>query len=235
MDIIDLQPGEWERIAGCTLFQGVGEAVVTRALEDTRSQLVALSKGDVVFDAYDYRNCLGVVLAGTIAVTKPTGSRYMMAALARGSLFGAANLYDNDTDVVTVLTASSDCRIVFFPKELLETLMGEVHDVALNYIRFLTGRVRFLNDKIQGLVSASAEAALKQYLLHNAVVCGKKCIVRPAGSIASLAEALNIGRASLYRAFQALQQTGVIRKNGKEIEIIDLDVLSDYDERRNII
>ncbi len=235
MDIKDLKAGEWDQISGCALFQGVGEQIVSRALEDVRCRLVALSRGDVVFEVYDYRHCLGVVLAGSIAVTKPTGSRYVMAALGRGSLFGSANLYDDDTDVVTVLTASSDCRIVFFPKELLEALMREAQAVALNYIRFLTGRVRFLNDKIQGLVSASAEAALKQYLLQNAAVSGEKCIVRPSGSISSLAEALNIGRASLYRAFQALQRTGAIRKNGKEIEIIDLDVLSDYDERRSII
>ena len=235
MEIIDLKAGEWERISTCALFQGIGEQVVARALEDARCRLEALAKGAVVFDVYDYRNCLGVVLAGTIAVTKPSSSRYVMAALGRGSLFGSANLYDDDTGVVTVLTASSDCRIVFFPRELLETLMREAHDIALNYIRFLTGRVRFLNDKIQGLVSASAEAALKQYLLQNAVVSGEKCFVRLSGSISSLAETLNIGRASLYRAFQVLQRTGAIRKNGKEIEIIDPDVLSDYDERRSII
>jgi CRP-like cAMP-binding protein len=169
------------------------------------------------------------VLSGSIAVTKPNGSRYAMASLGRGSLFGSANLFDNDSDVVTVLTALTDCRVVFFPRELLETLMREVNDIALNYIRFLTSRVRFLNEKIQGLVSVNAEAALKHYLIHNAETFGDKRIVRLRGSISSLAEKLNIGRASLYRAFEALRRSGSITKNGREIEIIALDGLSQYD------
>ncbi len=127
---------------------------------------------------------------------------------------------------MTVLTAASDCRIVFFPRELLVTLTQEVHDIALNYIRFLTGRVRFLNDKIQGLVSGSAEAALRQYLLQNTEAYGDKHIVRLPGSISALAETLNIGRASLYRAFESLERAGIIKKTGKEIEIISPDGLS---------
>jgi CRP-like cAMP-binding protein len=229
MDKTDLKRGEWELISGCALFQDIAEGVIIRSLEDARCRLITLNKGAVVFDAYDYRNCLGLVLSGSIAVTKPTGSRYAMASLGRGSLFGSANLFDDDSDVVTVLTALSDCRIVFFPLELLETLMREVNDIALNYIRFLTSRVRFLNDRIQGLVSVSAEDALKHYLIQNAVTFGEKRIVRLRGSISSLAETLNIGRASLYRAFEALRRSGNIVKNGKEIEVIALDGLSQYD------
>lgn len=229
MEKTDLKHGEWELISGCALFQGIEEGVVVRSLEDTRCRLITLSKGAVVFDAYDYRNCLGLVLSGSITVTKPTGSRYAMASLGHGNLFGSANLFDDDSDVVTVLTALSDCRIVFFPRELLETLMREVNDIALNYIRFLTSRVRLLNDKIKGLVSVSAEAALKQYLLQNAETRGEKHVVRLRGSVSSLAETLNIGRASLYRAFEALRRSGSIIKSGKEIEIIALDGLTQYD------
>ncbi|NLA87685.1 MAG: Crp/Fnr family transcriptional regulator [Clostridiales bacterium] len=226
MNITDLISGEWKRITGCTLFRGVVEDIIARALEDERCRLIVLKKNAVVFDVYDYRNCLGLVLSGSIAVTKPSGSRYVMTNLWRGSLFGSANLYDDDTDVVSVLTASSACRIVFFPRALVEALMGEANDIALNYIRFLTGRVRFLNDRIQGLVSGSAEAALKQYLMQNAAASGDNNIVRLPGSISSLAGTLNIGRASLYRAFESLERAGIIKKTGKEIEITSPDGLS---------
>lgn len=229
MDKAELKRGEWELITGCALFHGIDEGIVAGVLETAGCRFVSLCKGAVVFDAYDYRNCLGLVLSGSVNVTKPSSSRYTMATLGRGSLFGSANLYDDDTAAVTVLTASSNCRIVFFPRELLETIMLETQQVALNYIRFLTGRVRFLNDKIEGLVSVNAEAALKQYLIQNTVTCGEKRIVRLHGSISALAETLNIGRASLYRAFEALRQSGSIIKNGKEIEIITPGGLSDFD------
>ena len=40
-----------------------------------------------------------------------------------------------------------------------------------------------------------------------------------------LAETLNIGRASLYRAMDSLQQYGVLQRNGRDLSILDPDVL----------
>ncbi len=222
MDINDLKRGEFERISNCFLFGETDGAFIRRALKDERCRLIETKKEAVVFDVFDYRNSLGFVLSGLIEVTKPSSRRYSMTTLSKGSLFGSADLYDEDAEVVTVLTAASDCRIVFFPLRLLETLMREDSTVAFNYIRFLTGRIRFLNEKIYGLVSESALAALSHYLVQNVVSNGEKHVVRPAGSISALAEQLNIGRASLYRAFDALERGGLIKRRGREIEIVRL-------------
>jgi CRP-like cAMP-binding protein len=221
VDIKVLKRGERALVSGCALFKDIDEELVARALSDVRCSLVVLRRGAVVADVYDYRRCLGLVLAGSLDVTKNSSSRFVMNTLGRGSLFGAANLYDSDEEAVTVLKAVSPCRLVFFPRALLETLMGEKNAVALNYIRFLTGRVRFLNEKIQGLVSESAEDALKQFLIQNAETETEKPVVRLTGSMTALAEQLNIGRASLYRAFETLAQDGLIRRQGKEIDILD--------------
>lgn len=226
MDIKALKRGEQALVAGCVLFAGTGDGLINRALSDGRCRLVETDKGAVVFDAYDYRNCLGLVLSGRIAVTKPAGSRYVMNTLARGALFGAASLYDDDGEAVSVLTALVPCRIAFFPRGLIEELMAEENAVAMNYIRFLTSCVRFLNEKIQDLVSENAAAALGRYLAANAQTDGGKLTVHLDGSMTRLAEALNIGRASLYRAFTALERAHIIRKNGKEIEILNPSGLS---------
>jgi hypothetical protein len=64
---------------------------------------------------------------------------------------------------VTILTAGKLTRILFFPQSLLTDMMKENSLIAENYIRFLTGRICFLNEKIQGLISVSADAALARY------------------------------------------------------------------------
>jgi CRP-like cAMP-binding protein len=220
MDIDCLKRGEFELIRNCFLFEGADRAFVSRALADARCRLVETRKGAVVYDVFDYRRSLGFVFSGRIEVTKPSSSRYSMTTLTKGSLFGSADLYDEDAAVVTVLTAASDCRIVFFPLSLLEALMREDSAVAFNYIRFLTDRVRFLNEKIDGLVADSAMASLRHYLVQNAVTDGERRIVRPAGSLSALAEQLNIGRASLYRAFDALEREGFLQRSGREIEML---------------
>ena len=107
--------------------------------------------------------------------------------------------------------------------------MREDSTVSFNYIRFLSGRVRFLNEKIDGLVSQNAPASLGNYLALNAEPSGGKLIVRPTGSISALAEQLNISRASLYRAFDTLERGGLIKRNGREIEIVKLTGLTTTD------
>jgi CRP-like cAMP-binding protein len=227
MDLATLKRGELQFIENCFLFKGTDQAFLNRALGDARCRLIEAKRGAVVFDVHDYRNSLGFILAGRIEVTKPSSSRYVMNTLEKGSLFGSADLYDEGADVVTVLTASAGCRIVFFPRGLLESLMREDSGIAFNYIRFLTGRLRFLNEKILGLVAESAVASLNHYLAVNAEPDGDRRIVRLSGSVSALAEQLNIGRASLYRAFDALERDGLIRRSGKEIEIVDSAGLTD--------
>ena len=222
MDINKLKRGELHLISDCFLFKDTDRIFIERALADERCRLVETKKSTILFNVFDYRNSLGLLLAGRIEVTKPSSSRYSMNTLDKGSLFGSADLYDEDAQVVTVLTAAASCRIVFFPMGLLETLMREDSAVAFNYIRFLTGRVRFLNEKIYGLVSVSARAALSHYLVHNVEQYGDRLCVKPEGSISGLAEQLNIGRASLYRAFDALERENLIKRDGREIEIVSL-------------
>jgi transposase len=53
--------------------------------------------------------------------------------------------------------------------------------------------------------------------------------VYPGGSISALAKELNIGRASLYRAFEEFRRAGLIVKDGRQIEITDLDGLSNIE------
>lgn len=210
------------------LFRGA-EETASRALSDSRCRLVSAEKGTVISDVYDYRQNLGVILSGAISVTKPTSRRYTMNTLARGGVFGAADLFDEGGGRVTVLTAAKNCRLVFFPLTLLEELMRDNYRIADNYIRFLTGRLRFLNEKIESLVVEGAEASLAHYLALRAAAempeADGSRVVR-VGSVSKLAEELHIGRASLYRALKVLEDGGLIRQNGREIVVLDEKKLS---------
>ena len=78
----------------------------------------------------------------------------------------------------------------------------------------LSERILFLNKKIYLLSSGTAEQRLASFLLDNV----------PEGSMSELpmplnmlSLALNVSRASLYRAFDSLTQDGVIEKEGKKV------------------
>ena len=107
--------------------------------------------------------------------------------------------------------------ILFFPQELVGELLARESLLSRNYIRYLSGRIRFLTEKLDGLLAGSAERKLSQYLLSHPD--GVSC---PA---TSLARQLGVSRASLYRAFDALTERGAICRAGKRIEVLDEHLL----------
>ena len=90
----------------------------------------------------------------------------------------------------------------------------------MNYVRFLSDRIRFLNSKIATFTADSAKSKLMRYLVSQAELQNNPegNVVLPV-SCQKLAESLNIGRASLYRAFEQLENDGLIRRSGKAVAL----------------
>lgn len=151
-----------------------------------------------------------------------------MNILKRGSLFGAAALWDGHEGYVASLTAAEKCKIMFFSQELLEAAMKKEPELAINYIRFLTDRVCFLNDKIQSLIAGRSENTLAQYF--------EACTQRLGNTfeleigLTELAAVLNISRASLYRALNVLESENAVKRDGRNIEILDYEKLRSYSQ-----
>ena len=87
----------------------------------------------------------------------------------------------------------------------------------MSYIAFLSQRIRFLNRKIDSFTAPSAREALLRHLLE----IHRDGAAEITGGYSQLARTLNIGRASLYRALDALEAEGCIRRDGKCITILE--------------
>lgn len=225
-----MSENEFNRICDFFLFKNVSPVVVEQALGDELCELVDYCKGDIIYSVHRYQRSVGVILFGRIQVSKEAGDahQYIMNTLGTGDCFGVAAVFSDAQEYVTVLKAMSPCRVVFFPQKLLERLIEECPAIAKNYIGFLSDRIRFLNDKIQGLISTSAVQTLVNYLINSYTEEEDGAFVQLDGSVSSLANKLNIGRSSLYRAFDQLELGGVISRGGKSIRILDPEKLGKY-------
>lgn len=137
-----------------------------------------------------------------------------MSVLEPGDLFGAAALFHEETYAVT-LTAQRSCTLLLLPQALVEDLMARFPQVGRNYVAYLSGRIRFLSGKIETLTAGHVEGKLAQYLLAHTREGWAEC------SATGLAKRLGVGRASLYRAFDTLTQLGLIRRDGKRIQVLN--------------
>ena len=162
----------------------------------------------------------GVLLSGRATVTTPDPSRtVLLRFLSTGDVFGIANLFSEEK-FVSLIHADGSCRCVFFSEKAIGELLDSSRTFREHYIGFLTGRIRFLNRKIGYLTAGSAERRLALYLAT--LGSGN---VRLQDSITSLSDLLNVGRASLYRAFDRLCEDGYLVKNGRNLIIPDSEAM----------
>lgn len=212
---------EFELIKSVFVFKGADEGVLSSALADLDCERRSYRRGDCIFDPQNYFRALGVMLSGSVQVSKE--HRLAISRLKTGDVFGAAALFNSMDSFATTLTALEPTTVIFFPEALIKKMMTEDFTVAENYIRYQSGRIRFLSSKIDGLSAGSAESRLAKYLLDNTADCGTV-----AASMTQLADMLNIGRASLYRAIDVLVGDGAVEKQGKRLIVTDHSRLQNY-------
>ena len=194
-------------LSACPLFRGTEKGLLRQLAEE--AERTEFSSGQVVYSPRHFRRSLGVVLSGQLQVTKGT---LAVSALEPGDLFGAAALYSGEREFASTITAKGASRCLMLDQQLMDRLLAEHSQIRENYLRYLTGRIRFLSGRLQALAQPGVEGKLARYLLANG---GSSC---PA---TELCQRLGVSRASLYRAFAALEDSGLILRQGKTITIVD--------------
>ncbi len=96
-------------------------------------------------------------------------------------------------------------------------LFGQSRRAMANYLSFLTGRIFYLNRRIDAYTGGSAECRLAMYLLDNQQDGVPPKVTLPFG-MNKLAELLGIGRASLYRAMETLEKKGIAARKGNALQ-----------------
>ena len=203
------------------LFAGLSPALKEKTLADARCRAVAYSRGQVICDPERFDASLGLILSGRVEVSPGGGeSDLILRFHQKGDVFGAAAVFGKDARYVTRLKALQSTKALLFSQDLLQELMEEDFTAAENYMRFLVGRIQFLNQRIASLAAGNAEALLLAFLEKEA----RGGLVILDSSISAFARRLNISRASLYRAFEALKEQGLIEKTGKTIRMKTCEV-----------
>lgn len=198
------------------LFESLGQAGCEALIAEGTAKEVEWETGERIEE-----RALYCVISGTVGVYSTDEERpVLLRYLKAGDVFGAANLYTSGTRL-SRLTAESKGRAFAFSPAAVDGLLRENKDFLHAYLVFLADRIAFLNKKINYIAAGSAERKLAAWLLTRAE---EEEFDLPV-NVSDLAKILDLGRASLYRAFEGLQSRGFIQKEGTHVRILDKKAL----------
>lgn len=181
-----------------------------------RCVLKEFEENETVFSSVENADSIAVVASGKVRIVTGLKDKEVLLKYAcTGESFGAASLFNDISHNTTGITCCTS-EIIFIPEKLVTEMIMINPQIGLNYLKFLSDRVSFLNRKIAVYSAGSAEDKLAVYLLSNA-----SDNIIEVKSMSWLASQLGISRASLYRAVENLSSAGLIKYDGRSFKIID--------------
>ena len=146
-----------------------------------------------------------------------------MRLLSEHECFGVAAVFSGDTRYVSYISAKTDCTVLFIPEEVVSKAIERIPRFSRNYITFLTTRIQYLNTLVDAYSSPSVDVGLGRYIV--AYVGGRDVPFNL--NMTALSKSLGIGRASLYRALDELENHGLITRENGKINVTDIEKLKE--------
>ena len=138
--------------------------------------------------------------------------------LAPAFLFGSQNRYPVN------ITTSEFVEVLSIPRDSFLSMLQRNEKVLINFINIVSSRGQFLSDKIKFLSFTTIKGKLAQYLLDLLAQAGSEHFTLPH-SQSQLSELFGVARPSIGRAISELNRKGIIRTEGKQVQIPDPDRL----------
>ena len=202
------------------LFHGIPETDIESLLTGDGIHVLHFEKDQVIFDRDENERALAIILYGSCVVTKESADTKMpMSVLKQFDLFGAAALFHHEERYVARVAAAESAWILLIPEEALRTMMKRDFRVTENYLSYLTARIRFLSERLDGFLPQTVEERVLNHIQKHA----KNGLYRSEWSVSALAEALCISRTTLYRAMDKLVSDGKIERHGRAFRLPEGD------------
>lgn len=207
-----------EKISTHFLFENVNSEILDEILGSAECEKKKYKSGERIFLSDKNENKLGIIDKGEAMVLSEDADRsVILRKLSAGDAFGVSTLFSSQESFVSNIIAKTSCSVVFFTANSVKELLEKDKNFVINYIQFLSQRIRILNKRISCFTAGSSEKRLFYFLQS---LSDEQGTITLDISMTTLCEMLDVGRASLYRAFDKLEAQGLIKKNGKTVTVL---------------
>ncbi len=200
------------------LFSGIDESTLAEIIKDSPPKVATFKRGEEVYSLTSGEGMVGFVMSGRCEIRLDRcGSRTVLNILGVGDSFGVLSVYSAE-EYPTKIYATKNSEIIFFDGYQIRDFVNNYSQISQNLIKFLAGRIAFLNKKIATFSPSRVTDRLAVFLLCERERQGTDEL---SFNCQKTAEEIGAGRASVYRAIETLEDQDLIKSSDKKIIIID--------------
>lgn len=218
-----------EQLAKVPVFEGLTE------LE--RENLAAIcddlvfEKGQLIFSEGDEGNGFYVVLSGRIKIFKLSieGKEQILHLWEAGEPFGEVALFSG-RNFPAYAEAHEKSRVLYIRRESFAALIAKHPSLALNMLGTLSMRLHKFADLIESLSLKEVSSRMAAHFIELSEKQEDEKNIQLDLAKGQLASLLGTIPETLSRTLKRMTKQGLIKTNGPEITIIDMDGLEDLAE-----
>ena len=206
----------------CPLFAGMSTLSIDLALGNISCQIINFAPRDVYTLAGMPCRFADIVLSGSLIcrMVSLSGKQVEVTRLRPGNLIAPAFIFAKNNSMPVSVETDSEVTLLRMTPQTLKKLIDDDADIRMNYIRSLSNIDVFLTHKMKVLSLFTVREKVAYLLLERAGEQNSNTI-RLTRSRQEIADSFGIQKFSLLRVLSEFEKEGVIRVDGKTIEIID--------------
>lgn len=206
----------------CPLFAGMSTLSIDLALGNISYQIINFAPRDVYTLAGIPCRFADIVLSGSLIcrMVSLSGKQVEVTRLRPGNLIAPAFIFAKNNSMPVSVETDSEVILLRMTPQTLKKLIDDDADIRMNYIRSLSNIDVFLTHKMKVLSLFTVREKVAYLLLERAGEQNSNTI-RLTRSRQEIADSFGIQKFSLLRVLSEFEKEGVIRVDGKTIEIID--------------
>ena len=201
------------------LFEGISDTVIDEILNSPAVELRSFPRNETIYSPTEYEKKLGFVVSGKcdVKIIKNDSPPTVLNTLGERDAFGVLAVFSECEEYPTEIIAAKNSDVLFISKDGALNLVKQYPEIAMNVIRFLSGRIGYLNKQLATFSGTRVEHRLASFLFRLYQKHGEEFDF----NCKKTSEAINAGRASVYRALDILSTDGIITYSAKQIKIIN--------------
>lgn len=207
------------------LFNNMLEDDILKSLTCLKGRVKKYNKNDIIYSSGSEINNIGIVLNGSILITKDDimGNRNILTTISQTGLFAETFVCSNIKYIPVTVIANEDCEILFIQfKQLTEVCESNCsfhNKLIQNMLSIIASKNILLNNKIEILSAKTTRDKLMAYFNMQITRNNSNTFTIPFSRDA-LADYLNLNRSSMSRELSKMRNEGIIQFNKNRFKIL---------------